>query len=103
MDLKQSSATASQGYSHLRISNDDALCNNEDLIDDDDSYFDDYSHFKDESSQSQSVLIHQQAIEDLCRMSQEVARGTIKQMHHHKICRGNSNLEGNYEVLFKTQ
>ena len=58
-DRKQSNASTSQGFSHLRISNDDALCNNEDLIDEDDSYFDGYSHFKDDAgSNSQSVLIH---------------------------------------------
>lgn len=50
---------SSQGYSHLRISNDDVdLYTNDNLIDD--SYLDDYSHFKDDDSRShsQSILIH---------------------------------------------
>ena len=84
-NLAMKSGDSTQGYSHLRISNDDV-----DLgINDDDSYLDDYSHFKDDDSKahSQSILIHQQAIEELCKMSQEVARGTLKQMQHQKICR----------------
>jgi hypothetical protein len=83
-NLAMKSGDSTMGYSHLRISNEDG-----DLCNDDDSYLDDYSHFKDDDSKthSQSILIHQQAIEELCKMSQEVARGTLKQMQHQKICR----------------
>jgi len=46
-------SSSSQGYSHLRISNDDVdLCNNDD--NDDDSYLDNSSHFKDDDSRSHS-------------------------------------------------
>ena len=86
------------GYSHLRLSQDDVCLN----IDDDDNYFEDYSQFKDEDSTlinnnnnlSQSLLIHaqtQKVIDDLCRLSKEVARQSLANGGgggggHQKIC-----------------